>query len=235
MTTRSSSSPNLVRALAGFATFLFSQPVLLFLSAGTLAWPAGWAYVILGWAAALGSRIVARMRNPELLRERAGSLDAANAAAGDRQLMLIVGLLGPELMVVVAGLDYRFGWSPEIPAIWQWLGGAFVAGGYLLASWAFIANQFFSAVVRIQAERGHRVVDTGPYALVRHPGYTGGLLGYLAAPLLLGTLWAWVPALALAWVMVLRTANEDRYLQQKLRGYPAYARRVRYRLLPGIW
>jgi protein-S-isoprenylcysteine O-methyltransferase Ste14 len=100
---------------------------------------------------------------------------------------------------------------------------------------ALFSNPFFSGVVRIQTERGHQVISHGPYRLLRHPGYAGNLLYYLAVPLFLDTLWAYLPALLLVLVTVIRTALEDRTLQAELDGYAAYAGRVRYRLLPGIW
>ena len=98
-----------------------------------------------------------------------------------------------------------------------------------------MANRFFSGTVRIQTERGHHVVSSGPYRLVRHPGYAGGLLGYVLIPVLLDSLWAFLPAGLLATVMVIRTALEDRTLQAELSGYAEYAQKTRYRLVPGVW
>ena len=98
-----------------------------------------------------------------------------------------------------------------------------------------VANRFFSAVVRIQHDRGHKVVRDGPYRIVRHPGYAGGLYTWLTAPLMLGTLWAYIPALLTVCALVVRTALEDRTLIQELPGYAEYTARTRYRLLPGIW
>jgi len=107
--------------------------------------------------------------------------------------------------------------------------------GYLLGSWALIENRFFSGVVRIQTDRGHRVVSTGPYRLIRHPGYAGALWAYLAIPLLLDSAWAFIPALLLVGVLVLRTALEDRTLQEELPGYKEFARKTRFRLIPWVW
>jgi protein-S-isoprenylcysteine O-methyltransferase Ste14 len=98
-----------------------------------------------------------------------------------------------------------------------------------------LANRFFSAVVRIQTDRGHVVVSDGPYRVMRHPGYAGGMLSYLASPLLLSSLWMFIPAVLTVAAMVARTALEDRTLRAELPGYADYARRVRYRLLPGLW
>lgn len=107
--------------------------------------------------------------------------------------------------------------------------------GYGFSSWALVENRFFSGTVRIQTERGHHVVSIGPYRMMRHPGYAGGLLGYVFIPILLDSLWAFIPAILLAIVMVTRTALEDNILQAELPGYKEYAQQTRYRLLPGIW
>jgi len=107
--------------------------------------------------------------------------------------------------------------------------------GYALGSYALIENAYFSGVVRIQADRGQHVVSSGPYRWLRHPGYAGTLLAYLATPFLLDSAWALLPALFLAAVLILRTRLEDQTLQAELDGYRDYAQRVRYRLLPGVW
>jgi protein-S-isoprenylcysteine O-methyltransferase Ste14 len=96
-------------------------------------------------------------------------------------------------------------------------------------------NKFFEPFVRIQTDRGHRVIDTGPYALVRHPGYVFGYLSFLGIPLALGSLWALIPAILTGSLLVLRTIWEDQMLREELPGYKEYAQRVRYRLVPGIW
>jgi protein-S-isoprenylcysteine O-methyltransferase Ste14 len=107
--------------------------------------------------------------------------------------------------------------------------------GYSLFSWAMATNAYFSARVRIQADRGHQVVSDGPYRLVRHPGYAGVLPFAIALPVMLGSLWALVPGLVLVVSVVGRTALEDQTLLRDLDGYAAYAERVRFRLVPGVW
>jgi protein-S-isoprenylcysteine O-methyltransferase Ste14 len=107
--------------------------------------------------------------------------------------------------------------------------------GYALASYALVANRYFSGVVRIQTDRDQTVVTGGPYHWVRHPGYAGGLLTYACVPLLLDSYWTFIPAVILAVVLVVRTALEDQALQDQLPGYREYAQRVRYRLIPGVW
>jgi len=147
--------------------------------------------------------------------------------------MPIVAIYGPILMWLVAGLDKRWGGSPLLSL--ELAAFVVVIAGYLFSTWALMINRFFSAVVRVQTDRGHTVVTTGPYRFVRHPGYAGALVGYLATPIALGTLWVFIPMLLTCIVLVVRTALEDKTLQQELPGYSEYNRRTRYRLLPGIW
>ena len=143
--------------------------------------------------------------------------------------------LGSVVILVVAGLDVRFGWSPSFDLLVRVAGLAVVIAGYILGSYALMENRFFSGMVRIQRERGHRVVSGGPYRWVRHPGYAGAIATYLAMPPLLSSLWAWLPAVALVAILVVRTRLEDATLRAELEGYEAYAGRVRYRLVPGVW
>jgi protein-S-isoprenylcysteine O-methyltransferase Ste14 len=223
------------RAAVGFVAYALLSAVALFAAAGTLRWAWGWVYVGLGLAVTLASRLIVLRTNPDLLQERARFVQSEGIEPWDRWLMPLVGLVGPISLALVAGLDHRLGWSPSLPSWLPWVGLFSVTLGYAWATWALAANRFFSAVVRIQSERGHTVVDNGPYRWMRHPGYAGGILAYLTAPLLLGALWALVPAALITVALVVRTALEDRTLNRDLLGYTDYARRVRYRLLPGLW
>ena len=112
---------------------------------------------------------------------------------------------------------------------------AVITGSYIFTGWAVASNRFFSAVVRIQKERSHSVVTSGPYRFVRHPGYAGGIFFNPALPVMLGSIWALIPAGIVVIATVVRTALEDRILRNELEGYVDYARRVKHRLLPGIW
>ncbi len=136
---------------------------------------------------------------------------------------------------VLGGLDFRFGWSLELP-LWLWLAAvAVLILTSAFSSWAMISNAFFAPTVSIQEDRGHTVVTGGPYRFVRHPAYIGWILGTLATALVLGSLWALVPAVLGGIVFVFRTALEDQTLQAELEGYRAYAAEVKYRLVPGVW
>jgi protein-S-isoprenylcysteine O-methyltransferase Ste14 len=112
---------------------------------------------------------------------------------------------------------------------------ALILAGYALSSWALVENRFFSGMVRLQTDRGQRVVSSGPYRWMRHPGYAGALLVYLVTPLFLDSALVYLPTLLVIGLYVLRTSMEDGFLQGNLEGYRDYAGQVRYRLLPGIW
>lgn len=136
---------------------------------------------------------------------------------------------------LIAALDVRFGWTANLGLEWHVAGGVLFAAGLALFGWAMITNAYFSTAVRIQSDRGQTVCRTGPYRLVRHPGYSGTLLQSIGMPLLLGSWWALIPGLLAAASMTVRTAFEDRLLQSELPGYMAFAHEVRSRLIPGIW
>jgi protein-S-isoprenylcysteine O-methyltransferase Ste14 len=209
-----------------------SYGALLFLCAGTLRWLAAWAYLAVV-TVVLALAVVLMKRNPELMAERRHP--PADAKRWDRPLVLLIGALGPVALVVTCGLDRRFGWSPAIPAWWKAAGLALAGAGGMLTNWAIATNRFFSALVRIQRDRGHRVVDRGPYRLVRHPGYLGSVAYMAGAAAALGSLWGLLVAGLVTGAIVGRTALEDRTLRKELDGYEAYAQRVGYRLVPGIW
>ena len=139
------------------------------------------------------------------------------------------------LLPAVAGLDVgRFRWSSlELP--YAVVGLVSLVVSSVLTTWAMIENPYFEPTVRIQDDRGHHVVTTGPYALIRHPGYLSGILWVASIPPILGSLYAFLPVLLYTVLMCLRTYLEDRTLQEELPGYATYAERVRYRLFPGIW
>jgi protein-S-isoprenylcysteine O-methyltransferase Ste14 len=169
-----------------------------------------------------------------LAAERGQSLDKEDIEPWDKVLMPL-NIIAPTVMLFVAGLDKRFEWSPNLPLMLLITAFVITALGYSLSTWATLVNRFFSAFVRIQRDREHTVVTSGPYRLIRHPGYAGALFTSLAIPLLLGSLWALIPAALVVCLLILRTALEDRTLQEKLDGYREYAGWVRYRLLPGVW
>ena len=180
-----------------------------------------------------GSALYVWRKNPELVRRR-GEVGEGTQSWD----ILVLGLFGVSYcaVLVVAPLDaVRYRWSTMSTWLWP-LGAVMYLTGVLGVTWAMVANTHFEKFVRIQKDRGHQVVDTGPYRIIRHPGYAAALLSLpLATPLLLGFWWACVPAVVAALCLAVRTALEDRFLQAELAGYQDYARRVPYRLLPRIW
>ena len=167
--------------------------------------------------------------------ERGTSMESGDVKPWDRVIVLLGALLLPTIGLIVAGLDHRFVWTAVLPAWVHITGLALLAAGYALGAWAMAVNRFFSAVVRIQKERGHAVITRGPYRLVRHPSYAGGLLATIGIPLLLNSWWAVIPASVVVALTIARTALEDRTLQNELPGYAEYAHRTRHRLVPGMW
>jgi len=223
------------KVVAGFLVVLLLPAAILFIAAGRVDWWEAWLLVVISVSFTVGSRIVLFRKNPDLAQERARWAEGERAKSWDRVLLPITAIYGPLLVWLIAGLDKRFGWSPPIPLAVELAGFAVIIFGYWVGTWATLVNRFFSAVVRIQTDRGHTVVTSGPYRFVRHPGYAGGSLAYLAMPLALGALVTFVPALLVVAAVVVRTALEDRTLQAELPGYAEYAQKTRYRLLPGIW
>ncbi len=209
-------------------------PLFLFPFAGRWDWVVAWLLIAAMVTATLVSRLLAFKAHPDLLDERASSMSAENTKPWDRFLAPALGLT-PLLVLIVAGLDERFDWSPPFTAGLQVSGLVLVVLGYAFASWAMLENRFFSGVVRIQTERGHHVVDSGPYAIVRHPGYTGSLIACLGFPLALSSLWAFIPTMLMLIVTVVRTALEDRTLYDELPGYADFTKRTKFRLFPWIW
>lgn len=214
--------------------FIVVVPCLPLLISGRWDWWEGWTYAIIAILGFAISRALAARQHPDLLAERARFLRNENPEPWDRLLAPLVAL-GSGLLPLVAGLDARFGWSPRFSLPAKIVALVIILGGYVVASYALVANRYFSGMVRMQDDRGHRVVSSGPYHWIRHPGYAGAIVTYLATPVLLDALWAYVPAVSLTIVVLIRTALEDRTLQERLEGYRDYAGKVRYRLLPGVW
>jgi protein-S-isoprenylcysteine O-methyltransferase Ste14 len=177
----------------------------------------------------------AEQRHPGLMAERQNIENIQNAKAWDKVLAPLMAVSIGFPLVIVAGLDHRRGWSPEFPLWLIVLGFILISLGYAFAAWALAENRFFSSVVRIQTDRGHVVCDTGPYRIVRHPGYAGNIPPLVGIVLALGSVWTLIPAAVALIIAVIRTALEDLTLQGELPGYRDYARRVHYRLIPGIY
>jgi protein-S-isoprenylcysteine O-methyltransferase Ste14 len=203
---------------------------IIFWGAGTLRYPAAWAYVILQLAVFLTAGVFIIRHNPEIINERGKS---KVEKTWDKYFMW---LYTPQmfLLPLIAGLDYRYDWS-TVPLWLQITAFVLLIPGMALPYWAMAVNNYLLVTVRVQEERGHQVVTGGPYRFVRHPMYTGAMLSFLFTPLALGSWWALIPGGVAVAAMAYRTAMEDKTLQAELPGYQAYAEQTKYRLLPGIW
>lgn len=207
--------------------------LILFLSAGRLDWKRGWVASAVYVFSVLGAGALARYYNPGLLSVRAKPKFKETQSFD--KLFYRTFLPLTFFQIIVAGCDaVRFRWLP-LP-LWCVLPGALLL---LLAmgmiGWVMAVNRFAEATVRIQTERGHTVVSSGPYRYVRHPMYVGMILIYPATALMLGSGWALAIAVPILVLILWRTAREDRFLLQNLPGYTEFAARTCYRLVPGIW
>jgi len=205
----------------------------LFGTAGTVKWVEGWAYLLLQTLFSVAAAIWLKRNNPDLLRERMTFLKKTGKT-WDKAIVLIMTVVFIPYLTL-AGLDGgRYHWS-HVPPAAQFAGFAGIVLVFILFFQVMRVNTYLSRVVEIQKERGHQVVTTGPYRYVRHPMYAGAIVLFLCIPLALGSLWALSPGGFLVVLIVVRTYLEDRTLHRELEGYDAYAQRVRYRLIPGIW
>ncbi|NIB43686.1 isoprenylcysteine carboxylmethyltransferase family protein [Pseudomaricurvus alkylphenolicus] len=223
------------RQWARLVVAYFLIPLILLTCGGDFGWWQAWLYSLLIVGAGIGGRVLAEHRHPGITAERQDKKSFHNAKAWDKLLapLMAVSVVFP--MVIVAGLDHRYNWSPGFP-LWVSVSGFFlIAFGYAFAAWALAENRFFSSIVRIQTDRGHVVCDTGPYRFVRHPGYAGSILPLFGIVLALGSIWTLIPAVVASVIVVIRTVLEDQVLKKELPGYQDYARLVRYRLIPGIY
>lgn len=222
------------RAVIQMLVFIVLIPFLPLLVSGRWGWLEAWVYLVVAVGSFIISRALAARRNPGILSERARFLDHADTAPWDRKLAPLLGLAGL-LIPLAAGLEARFGSLHPFGLAVKITALLILLGGIILSSWALIENSYFSGVVRLQPERGQHVVSRGPYGLVRHPGYAGGLVMYMAFPFFMDSPWSLLPVILIIVVTAARTRLEDRFLQESLPGYREYAARVKYRLLPGVW
>jgi protein-S-isoprenylcysteine O-methyltransferase Ste14 len=207
--------------------------VALFVAAGRWDWTRGWLFVALYLAGMGALAAIVRRTQPDLLAARA-QWRRKDAKPFDKVFLAIFAPLATA-QPAVAGLDVeRFHWSSMPPRV-LYAGIALFVPAFALMAWAMAVNPHAETTVRIQTDRGHRVVTAGPYRFVRHPMYVGAMLLYVASALVLGSLWALVTAGLIAGALVCRTALEDRTLRRELPGYEDFASRTRYRLVPGLW
>jgi protein-S-isoprenylcysteine O-methyltransferase Ste14 len=219
------------QSLIALVVTLVIMGVILLVPAGTLNWPRGWwfcaAFVV---ATQIAIAVLWRL-NPEIFVARS-RVQPGTKPLDYVSLVLIMG--GFFLILPVAGLDFRFG-GANAPDWIVWLGYLLFAVSYAGEAWPQAVNRHFEPGVRIQSDRGQTVIDTGPYAYVRHPGYTFGSLLAISMALMLGSWWALLPALLVVVGLIPRTLFEEQTLRAELPGYTEYTQRVKYRWVPGVW
>ncbi|WP_170611079.1 methyltransferase family protein [Ruegeria arenilitoris] len=210
-------------------------PLVLFICGADLGWWQAWLYTFVIVVLGIGGRVWAELRHPGLTADRQNSENIQSAKSWDKILAPLMALSISYPLVIVAGLDYRYDWSPEFPLWLNIVGFFLITLGYAFASWAVAENRFFYSVVVVRTDRGHVVCDSGPYRYVRHPGYAGNILALFGIVLALGSVWTLLPVTVALAISVLRTELEDRALKEELPGYEDYAYRVPSRLIPRIF
>lgn len=218
----------LCNALAKFTFGALMVGLLIFLPAGTLHYAKGWLFMALLFIPMLGAGFVMLAKSPDLLKKR---LDAKEKQAAQKGVLAFSGLMFIGGFVV-AGLDFRYGWS-HIPTVVTIIASLLFLLAYLLYAEVLRENAYLSRTIRV--EEGQTVVDTGLYGIVRHPMYSATLLLFLAMPLILGSWYALVVFAFYPVIIVVRLKDEERLLTQELQGYAEYKQKVKYRLLPFIW
>ena len=225
-------TPAIRKRVAQIGFLLLIQVIALFASAWKWNWWNAWAYLGEYLIFLVFNVLVLLPHHKDLVEER------SKVGEGAKRWDKVIGgisAFGGLLILILAGLDERFAWAGALSLEVQVAAFVLLGLSYPLFTWAMVSNKFFSTIVRIQKDRGHTVETGGPYRVVRHPGYASLLVSYLMIPIALGSLWACIPMLLLVANLFLRTALEDRTLQNELEGYKEYAGRVRYRLIPRIW
>jgi protein-S-isoprenylcysteine O-methyltransferase Ste14 len=223
----------LIQSFVSLAVTWLVMGAALFISAGTVQWLHGWLFLAVYLFFTLVAVAWLWRVNPEIFVAR--SRPTGEGTKGWDRVILVLVLASFVATLIVAGLDDgRFHWAPApLPAVLA--GYVLVLAGTFGVGWAQAVNRHFEPSVRIQSDRDHHVITTGPYAHVRHPGYIFGSSLAFGLALALGSLWALLPALLVAAVLVIRTGLEDATLQRELPGYAEYAARVRYKWIPGVW
>ena len=220
-----------IRTLRTAVVGLIVLGIVIFGSAGTLAYWQGWAFIIVFTISTNMIGVYLAIKDPVLLERRLKA--GARAETRPVQKVLIsLAFVGSFALLIVSVLDYRFGWS-QVPAWVSVLGNILVALGLMIDLLVFRENSYGASTV--EKIEGQRVISTGPYALVRHPMYVGVLIMVIGVPLALGSYWGLALLLLNVPILMLRILDEEAMLRQELDGYADYARNVRYRLVPGLW
>jgi protein-S-isoprenylcysteine O-methyltransferase Ste14 len=222
-----------VKGILVWYLMVFGAFLTLVICAGTLYWLNAWIYLILSVVYTSINFIILGIKNPNLLNER-GKLAKEGTKPFDRVFYALWLPMIYISMLIMAWDAVRFQWS-SMPFWTVILGVVITIPALILGIWAMVSNPYFEVTVRIQEDRDHKVISSGPYKLIRHPGYSSEIVNLLSVPFMLGSWWGFVPIGVIILVFIIRTALEDRTLQKELPGYKEYAEETRYRLFPYIW
>lgn len=223
-----------IKQISLTSTFLIIQILLFYFSANQEFNQRSWYYFIAVFFHYLFSTIIQYKLNPHLVvqrlkRKRKGSKTWDEILVRASNLTIII------VIPIIAGLDIgRYNWS-LLSVNYIWIGLVFTILSTILLNYAMISNKYFEPTVRIQEERSHKVIESGPYSIIRHPGYLSGILFAVSIPLLIGSLFSFVGVGIYVILMIFRTWLEDKTLQEELEGYIEYTKKVRYRIFPGLW
>ena len=228
-------SQTLISYYVRIFVYLIIFSVSLFLSAGRFDWTMGWVYIVINAISMIANSLILLLLHPGLMAERVKRVDRSNKKDWDRPLAGIMTFIGPIIICIVAGFALRMEWLPMLPFWLQITGIALAIIGCVISGWAIASNKFFFGFMRVAKEAGHSVSNHGAYRVVRHPGYLGAILVNLATPLILNSLWAFIPAALTILAVIIRTSLEDNALVRDLEGYLDYSKKVPFRLIPLIW
>jgi protein-S-isoprenylcysteine O-methyltransferase Ste14 len=224
----------LLRVTVQVVAWLALMGVLLFAAAGNWLWPEAWAFLIIFALASIAFCAWLLRRDPALLEQRMGSMVQKGQPLWDKIFMSLI-MVGWNVWLVFMGLDaQRFQWS-HMPLWLEVFGALLILAGFVGVVPVFAANSFAAPVVRVQGERGQHVIDTGPYAWVRHPMYAAASLYLIGLPLLLGSWYGLIGAAIIIIGIAWRATHEEQTLKRDLSGYDAYMTRVPWRLIPHVW
>jgi protein-S-isoprenylcysteine O-methyltransferase Ste14 len=211
---------------------LMLSMLVIFIGAGRMDYWQGWLYIATS-AVLLAISYVVFLEKLELLKER---IKPGPGVKWWDRIFIVAYIPACLATIFIASLDAgRFRWSPELPTIVYVMSSLIYMLSTIVSMWAMFRNRFYSSAVRIQTDRGHHIIDDGPYRYIRHPGYHGMILSIISVPFILGSLWAIIPAVFVESLLITRAYLEDKMLQKELAGYAEYASRVKYRILPFVW
>lgn len=222
-----------VRGILLWYFMIFAAFITLLICSGKTDWLNAWIYLIVSIVYTTIIFIVLGIINPEMVNER-GKLGKQGTKPFDKVFYTLWMPLVLLSMLIIAWDAVRFQWT-FMPLWIMILGVIITIPAFILGLSAMLSNPYFELTVRIQEDRNHKVITTGAYKIVRHPGYAGEIINLIATPLILGSIWGFIPIGIIIIIFIIRTALEDRTLRNELPGYEQYAKKTRYRLFPYIW